>query len=554
MKKKTHSFDVFDTCLARLCGEPRNLFDILAAKVSKLLNEENNEYLRQLFVTLRIDAGRGNETLTSIYTEHSQRFPIKVDIKTLVQLEIETEREMLVPIVSTRKIIEELRPTGNILFISDMYLPSGFIQGLLQKYGFFHEGDKLYVSNEYNAVKYDGTLYKKIQQLEHLSYRNWYHYGDNRMSDYTVPKRLGIHSHIINHPYLPYEKQWLEQYSYQYPDTSIIAGISRAIRLRNEIPEPQKNFVCDISAPLMISWVASVMEDACRHGIKRLFFCARDMHSYFIAAREMKEIFPELEIHYLFVSTQALYHDTPLTLEYFKQVGLADNNVPTAFVDTHTKGWCLITINKILSDAGFNIAKGYNLVGSIKNENIEKINTNSSFLIYYPYQKNTGQQNNAKISGMRVLYELVFCLNYHLKTSGYEKHGNIVRPVFTKDDDFSLKNKNIREVKKSNDDLITQYTRAYVAAGLIPYSQQLIRLVTLPTFVDFVSYPHRQYLSYLHEFHYDSRPFVGKIYGKEHPVWKRGSIVYSLPRCIANKCVAIIRKPSVREFLIKLWR
>lgn len=32
-----YSFDIFDTCLARLCGEPHNLYDVLSKKVIKLM-------------------------------------------------------------------------------------------------------------------------------------------------------------------------------------------------------------------------------------------------------------------------------------------------------------------------------------------------------------------------------------------------------------------------------------------------------------------------------------------------------------------------------------
>ncbi len=38
MKKRYYSFDVFDTCLSRLCGTPRNLYMLTN------MNEENGIY------------------------------------------------------------------------------------------------------------------------------------------------------------------------------------------------------------------------------------------------------------------------------------------------------------------------------------------------------------------------------------------------------------------------------------------------------------------------------------------------------------------------------
>ena len=54
----TKSFDVFDTCLCRLCGDPRMLLDVLSWKVVDLmpLAEDDKEHLREQFVSLRADA------------------------------------------------------------------------------------------------------------------------------------------------------------------------------------------------------------------------------------------------------------------------------------------------------------------------------------------------------------------------------------------------------------------------------------------------------------------------------------------------------------------
>ena len=51
-----YSFDVFDTCLCRLCGEPRLMFDVLSLKVQEAIGDSCSEQLRQLFVAARVAA------------------------------------------------------------------------------------------------------------------------------------------------------------------------------------------------------------------------------------------------------------------------------------------------------------------------------------------------------------------------------------------------------------------------------------------------------------------------------------------------------------------
>ena len=135
MTNTVFSFDVFDTCLCRLCGEPRLLFDVLSRKVQKAMGNECGEHMRQSFVTARINAG-GND-LAEIYNQVKKDFPVPCAVERIVELELETEREMLVPILATRKLVDALRAKGKVFFISDMYLPSSFIKERLVAFGFF---------------------------------------------------------------------------------------------------------------------------------------------------------------------------------------------------------------------------------------------------------------------------------------------------------------------------------------------------------------------------------------------------------------------------------
>ena len=94
-------------------------------------------------------------------------------------------------------LIRDYRKRGKrILFISDMYLPSDFLRFQLRRFGFWEEGDRIYVSGEIGLTKYSGNLFRYIQREEKISRCSWKHVGDNTYSDYYVPKSM-----LIGHPF-----------------------------------------------------------------------------------------------------------------------------------------------------------------------------------------------------------------------------------------------------------------------------------------------------------------------------------------------------------------
>lgn len=520
-----YSFDVFDTCLCRLCGEPRLMFDVLSHKVKEIMGEACNEQLRQLFVANRTEAVGSD--LVEIYEEVSRVFPLPFSVERMVEMELETERQMLVPVVATLKLVNRMREKGDICFISDMYLPSSFIKERLVEHGFFKEGDRIFVSNEMQAWKHDGSLFRRIHETEGISYRRWHHYGNCRHSDFRVPRRLGISAFHLSYGYLPYEEQWRQMpvLRCQYP--AILAGIARAVRLSTEAPEDQKAFVCDLSAPLMVTWVFRIMEKAQRNGIKRLYFCARDTHTQFLVARRLQPLFPEMTAHYLFISREAIHADNKDEIfRYFLESGLASED-KTAIVDSNSSGETLRVLNALMKAHGCVPVAGYFMVS-----NTQPQDTDLSFSSIQPcYINSLGNRKGGLLMGMKIFFELIISLNYHQRTAGYESHGKSVRPFFGEDgdDQWFVDGMGIRRAKKNNDQLALGFCNAFVSTGLFRYSEQLFDHFIVSSLTEFFDCPQKKYLPYLHRFVWWGRPFVGPIVGKHKGLWRRGSLFYSLP-------------------------
>lgn len=313
---KITSFDIFDTCLVRTCGNPNYVLDLLAAN----LMPEAEESQRFDFVHERI-CGYGRAwggyinnkiedvTLHEIYSCcNFHELGLNYTVEQYVEKELEAEEAVLSPVVSVREKIDQLREEGHIImFVSDMYLPAYFLKKLLEKYSFYKEGDKIYVSSDVRKLKGTGNLFRHIQKELNLRYKYWTHIGDNRHSDYDVPRKLGMKARHVVHEYTYYERmlQAKDHSSRSHPG-HIMAGISRAIRLKHP-KNIRIDFAANLIAPIFVPFVYSVMEDATKRGITDLYFLARDSKLFFEIAKEFKTTFPNLGIHYLYVSRNSLY-------------------------------------------------------------------------------------------------------------------------------------------------------------------------------------------------------------------------------------------------------
>lgn len=498
------------------------------------LQPGDEEHMRQLFVAVRMECS-GN--LIEIYNSIDKIYPLPLPVEEMVDLELETEHQMLVPIIETRKIVEKIHTTDRVLFISDMYLPDEFIHKCLVEHGFFKEGDKVFVNDTVGAWKRDGSLYRFIHEKEGIPYHQWNHYGDNIKSDVLVPRKFGIHSHHLHYDYLSYEKNWVNKPTIHFQYTSIIAGISRATRLSSPSPEYQKDFVCDISAPLMVSWVLKIMADAYSHNIKRLFFFARDAHSAFLISKQLQPLYPSLETRYLFISRQSRDRDLDMLLQYLKQEGMASTTEHVAFVDICSTGTSHAIINKLLISNGYLPCTSYclqhaNIYTINKTDNTGIRNEIMSF-----YTNKIGLPSMKKITN-RFLPEIVFPLNLHLRTTGYCKRGEYIRPVFGKDRVEEILVSDYKNLKKSNDQLLTSFAEAFVSTGCHKYTDYIIERIAMPTFGHFTINPSRPYINYLRHFIHNGKPVVAPL----NPVnvirhnynWLRGSLALSLPHCISE--------------------
>lgn len=544
----TYSFDIFDTCLVRKCGTPENMLDVLSLRVFK---ELVNERTRQEFICYRRMAeqtlwSNPSATINDIYEAFAMRHPDLFDKESLIQIEIECERELLTPVVEMREHINLLRSQGHhIIYISDMYLPSSLLRQVMQTNGFLKKSDSLYVSCEVGCVKGTGDFYRYVHDVEKLSYKNWCHCGDNKSADYDAPRQLGINAMLINHSYSYYPSFWMENdYSTTFKTKSIVAGIARSIAMSNT-NNTHRDFVTDIIAPFYTSMTYHILLDAQNRGIKRLYFCARDAHPIFKIAQQFSELFPFIECKYLFISRVALFDgEENAKLQYFVEQGLASLDNGSAIVDIRSSGRTQSVLNRFLQDHGYSPVYGY-YFEMFTTKKIEYFNE------YYCEVNGIYQElnpNSYRLLGNWQLYEDYFSMNNFPKTIGYQIMNGTAHPIFTlEDDNENSTNNDAGYWMGVHQDLIQQFVDAYIKCGLARYSDKVLEEIAIPTMMQFFRHPKKEYLKALEEFYaftYNTNsyvPYVGKLSLMKliltrgrHNVWRRATIVNSLPEWLSN--------------------
>ncbi len=312
----TYSFDIFDTCLVRSCGNPNFVFEILARKV--LPDQEETQWFDFALERKRgenkaravaLSNGHEEVSLEEIYgcCDFSGLAGVPT-IERLVAEELNIERTVLSPVLEMKEKIDALRQKDNkIVYISDMYLPYEFVQEIMEQYGFLTSADALYVSSRCDKTKSSGSLFKWVHDELNLDYGKWIHTGDNKHSDFDMPRKMLIRSKLISHEYSYYERRlWVKDYSSRTQISEMMASISKAVRLRNE-KDIQVKFAADLIAPVFVPFVYSVLQDAEKRGVENLYFLARDAYIFYVIAKELEGLFPKVTAHYLYVSRNSLY-------------------------------------------------------------------------------------------------------------------------------------------------------------------------------------------------------------------------------------------------------
>lgn len=533
MNTKIYSFDIFDTCLVRVCGNSENIFDIVARRILKetslsaindfiLIRKSGEGRARKLFIT----SEKEDITLTDIYSQCDFSSLTDISNNTIMEMEMTVEAEMLTPVLCIKEEIEHLHSQQQpVVFISDMYLPEDFIKDLLRKTGFFTEGDKLFISGHVGKAKSTGNLFRYVQKLLKLDVRHWYHKGDSRHSDYDMPRSIGIKAFLVSNEKTYYEKKVLKyDTSLSTLDIAKMSSLTRAIHL--SFPDtPHYRFAADFIAPQMTTFVHSIMEDATHREIHHLYFIARDACILYHIAQQLIHLYPTLSIHYLYASRQSLYQPDKYCLPYLHQEGLTRPH--SAIIDMVGSRRCQESINKLLSQHGYDTVYAY-----YYEVTPYRIMTSDKYSAMYYQEELAGSPHYHHAS--HPLFEQYFGITDQLRTIGYRQECDKIVPIF-ENDLLAIDYK--RRIFNTNRDVCILFSKHYV--NLYISEPTRCNNIYFAAFSQFCHVPRSEHLSALYDFistssKTEQEPLLVKrdlfniIFNKHQYLrWKQGNIVYN---------------------------
>lgn len=203
------TFDIFDTLVHRKLRAPVDLFEavrisVFQDKLSLLHHDTLSAFPLQRMQAERearehlaaSSGGEGEVQLGEIYDRYQSLSGCGEALRDLlVATELRLEAAFLFASRPGLRLYNQMKAgAGRIAFISDMYLPSAWLAGVLRDLGFGEASeDNVFVSGEARRSKHSGALFRVVREkLGVAGEAKWLHIGDNPHADIAMAKSNGI--------------------------------------------------------------------------------------------------------------------------------------------------------------------------------------------------------------------------------------------------------------------------------------------------------------------------------------------------------------------------
>lgn len=291
---KIISFDVFDTLLARKVDPPKYLKELAARNAVKRLSlpiEAHDLLTRRLRVEAAIcrsarERGEDEEfSISQVYECLCAGDSCLSGLSDrLMSLELEVEQAYCALMPHITNFLEELSSNYRLIAISDTYLPGSFLCALLKKCKIADFFGGIYASCDYGCNKGSGKLFTEILALEGCGPQELLHFGDNLLSDYFMPRSLGINAVLLLDGKNLHRKARLSvlndlvQKSSLWKGQQILEGITLlpATRYRHQPQSLLHEWGKSIVGPLVTLFIHELCLRLSRSPVKEVYFLARE--------------------------------------------------------------------------------------------------------------------------------------------------------------------------------------------------------------------------------------------------------------------------------------
>lgn len=343
------SFDVFDTLVVRPFLNPTDLFSVVDKEFRRFTKNSTGMDFTKIRIFSEIQTRVKKEkqdkkcqdiTLDEIYNTMQEEYHIDKEIldKTK-EKEIEYEIRFCTKRYTGFELYEMALALGKkVICTSDMYLSKDVIDRILKKNG-YKDLTNLYVSSELKITKAHKDLFKYVLEKEGIQAKQMAHIGDNYVSDYENPKKLGIQAqhlpkasdvfqdknvtHNLSTMFTKSLPMWRDnKNALNFLGIRCMMGIVANKYFDN--PYKTFNYTADFNAdPYLIGYYALgmymlgltkwMLDDMQGKDYKNMVFMARDGYLPIKCYDIMKKLYTNVpESKYLYISRKAL---VPITIQ-----------------------------------------------------------------------------------------------------------------------------------------------------------------------------------------------------------------------------------------------
>ncbi len=289
---KLISFDVFDTLLIRKIEPPSAVKQLVSSLVSKLgyLDIDPDKLLalrNSIEEDLRVETqqnGFDDEcSLVEVVDRLVKHLGAESSLKNaLLELELKTEKSLVSPMPFIREFLLKLRSRYRLVAVSDTYYPGEMVNHLLNHCGYNNVFDMIYCSCDYKFNKGSGNLFRKILEVNDLPAHEVLHIGDNLISDYLVPRTIGMQAVYIHDDWNLLRKAEIHfspvarQKNGFWKARSFMRAVQSIDGDRNSSVDVLYLWGKHILGPLLAVYIHLMILEIQREGIQRAFFIARE--------------------------------------------------------------------------------------------------------------------------------------------------------------------------------------------------------------------------------------------------------------------------------------
>jgi len=286
-RRVIHTFDIFDTLIARRCVEAHRVFVEVESRsgvsgFAQARQEAERRIYHREYDFSEIYAGVRDILLIG-----------DAEAEQLMKLEVEIELENVIPISSMVKKL-----TQESVLITDMYLPVPVIRELLSQAGIRREYPILISSHG----KASSAIWRYFagQGVQCL------HHGDNERSDVLNARSFGMRARLVQATKLTDFELFLREQGAERAASAL--RTARLLVDPDGMPEWLQRLQFNLNLPFLLVSVLNLLGEVRDRQIRKVFFASRDgrhLQSAFLALRDHFVDLVEVEAHYWFTSRLA---------------------------------------------------------------------------------------------------------------------------------------------------------------------------------------------------------------------------------------------------------